>query len=252
MSGEPTPDTREGPGNGERPPNPQSREGPETPGRPESPEPPESPEAREERATDMHVLHGPIMRETARPRDGFQPIPLTLLFVFFALLLWGGWYLGEYDGDYREDVFTPGGEIALASRDQAEPEVDPMVLGRRVYNNCSACHQNDGQGVAGAFPPLAGSVWVTGSVEVLARILLQGMQGPVEVKGAIYNGNMPAWSQLSDEEIAAVLTYIRGSWENEASPVDPETVAKAREATSGREAAWTAEEFEALADTTGK
>ena len=87
-----------------------------------------------------------------------------------------------------------------------------MVLGRRVYNNCMACHQRDGLGVAGNYPPLAGSEWVGGSPAVLSALLLHGLEGVVEVSGETYNQVMPKWSHLTDEQIAAVLTFIRESW----------------------------------------
>lgn len=195
---------------------------------------------------DMHELHDPILREKARPRDGFQPIPLTLIFAFFALLMWGGYYLGEYSGDWRADVFEPDGELVAAGAEEPDDEeVDLMALGKRTYNNCSACHQNNGKGVAGSFPPLDGSRWVTGSEQRLVRVLLHGLQGEVVVNGETYNGQMPGWKQLTDEELAGVMTYIRNSWSNEASEISPELVAEIRQETEGRSNAWSASELEA-------
>jgi mono/diheme cytochrome c family protein len=203
---------------------------------------------------DIHDLHDPIMRERARPRDGYQPIPLTLIFLFFGLLLWGGWYMGAYSGGGRVDVFYPGQQTTAekaASADDtngesASPE-ELASLGKRVYAQCSACHQNNGQGVAGSFPPLDGSRWVTGNPEVPIRILLHGMQGPVEVEGNTYNGAMPAWGgQLSDRQIAGVLTYVRSAWSNEASAIEPSQVEKVRGETGDRTSPWTASELEGL------
>lgn len=196
-------------------------------------------------ATDLHALHAPIMREKDRPSDGMQPIPLTLIFAFGALLMWGGWYLGAYSGGWRLDVFDPS-QLAPVSAPVEAPTRhaagdDPMLLGRRVYAQCSACHQANGQGLAGVFPPLAGSRWVTEGEGALIRILLHGLNGPVEVRGEVYQGVMPAWSQLSDRQIGAVLTYIRRSWGNEAAPISAEAVAEIREAEAGRSSAWTAE-----------
>jgi mono/diheme cytochrome c family protein len=122
-----------------------------------------------------------------------------------------------------------------------------MVVGRRVYNSCATCHQMDGQGVAGAYPPLAGAEWVTGDPRVLSRILLHGLQGPISVRGVLYNGAMPGWSRLSDGEIAAVLTYIRNSWGNAAGAVSPDVVAEVRRSEATRASAWTADELDRLA-----
>ena len=108
-----------------------------------------------------------------------------------------------------------------------------------------SCHQAQGQGVANQYPPLAGSRWVIGEAEVTRRILLHGLQGPIEVLGKTYNGNMPAFArQLSDEQIAAVITYIRQAWGNEASAVDTASVTRSREATKDQREPYRAEEVE--------
>lgn len=205
---------------------------------------------REENATPGVIpMHHPIMREMAEPSDGFEPTPVWLMLVYFALIGWGGWYLAMNSGDFLAGVLTdemmkPG--AATAARPKPKP-VDPMVLGKRIYNNCVTCHQADGEGVEGAFPPLARSEWVLGDEDTLARILLHGLQGPVTVLGKPYNSEMPAWEQLKDLQIAAVLTYIRASWGNSAPAVAPETVARVREATGRRTQHWTAAELSALA-----
>lgn len=196
---------------------------------------------------DIHALHDPIQREKARPRDGFQPVPMFLIFTFFTLLMWGGWYIGEYDGGWRPDVLTPEGELTLATGVVEKEDVDPMVLGKRQYTQCQACHQSNGQGVTGAFPPLDGSERVLGHPAAFTRILLHGLAGEVIVKGESYNGNMPAWGeQMSDEQIAAVMTYVRKSWSNDAGAVSTELVTQVREETSARNTPWTDAELDAL------
>jgi mono/diheme cytochrome c family protein len=78
----------------------------------------------------------------------------------------------------------------------------------------------------------------------IIRILLHGMQGEMEVDGEVYNGAMPAWgSTLSDREIAAVITHVRQSWDNDYSDVTADEVAGVRGATEGRASPWTAEEL---------
>jgi mono/diheme cytochrome c family protein len=93
--------------------------------------------------------------------------------------------------------------------------------GATIYaTNCAACHQAEGTGLPGAFPPLAGSlpalVALDGGRELLTHIVVHGMQGPVTVNGADYNGLMPGWPQLSDDEIAAVINHELTSWGNDA------------------------------------
>jgi mono/diheme cytochrome c family protein len=83
--------------------------------------------------------------------------------------------------------------------------------------NCAACHQAQGQGVPGAFPALAGNTFVQGDRKAVASVLLHG------------RGGMPNFSDdLTDGEIAAVLTYVRSSWGNHAPPIDATTVAALR------------------------
>ncbi len=99
--------------------------------------------------------------------------------------------------------------------------------GAKVFQtNCSSCHQANGQGVPGTFPPLAGNPVVTGDATKVIHIVKFGLNGKVDVKGTSYNGMMPAWGQqLSNGDIAAVITYVRSSWGNSASAVTESQVA---------------------------
>jgi ubiquinol-cytochrome c reductase cytochrome b subunit len=100
--------------------------------------------------------------------------------------------------------------------------------GAQVFTqNCASCHQANAQGMPGVFPPLAGNSYVTGDPKAVIHTLLYGLNGKIEVKGASYNGQMPAWKgQLSNADIAAVITYIRSSWGNSAGAVTEADVAK--------------------------
>ena len=122
------------------------------------------------------------------------------------------------------------------------PPPTPLDDGEAVYmSRCMSCHQVDGAGIAGVFPPLNETEWVVGDKGRLIRIVLDGMMGETEVKGVVYSGAMPPWKTfLTDEEVAAVLTYIRTAWDNDASKVTPQEVALVRKATKDRTAAWTA------------
>ncbi len=135
----------------------------------------------------------------------------------------------------------------------AAPEAATAVsneLGEAIYaRNCTTCHMPNGAGVPGAFPPLAGSEWVTGSVDKPIAIVLHGLQGPITVSGKQFSAVMVANGidgPLSDEEIASVLSYVRSSWGNSASAVTPADVARVRASTIGRTSPWTAAELELL------
>ncbi len=115
--------------------------------------------------------------------------------------------------------------------------IDPaiMELGKSLYDkpgSCTTCHQPTGQGIPGAFPPLNESEWVNGPAENLINIQLRGLAGPIEVKGNTYNGAMMPLMDVifpqTDENTAAVLTYVRNSFGNSASAVTPDMVAALR------------------------
>jgi len=220
----------------------------------DKPTPPE--EFREsELSSEMNVaqVHGSIMREREDPRDGYEPVPLWLVTLAMVLVFWSGLYLAYNSGGFREDVFNPalvswtGGGVAA---DAGPP--DPMVLGRRIYTqNCLVCHQASGQGVAKQFPPLVDSEWVLSREwhgdNHLVKLVLNGLQGHVVVKGESYNNVMTPWAQaLNDDQIAAVLTYIRNEWGNSAPPITPEFVAKIRAETVDRKEPWTQPELQAI------
>lgn len=194
-------------------------------------------------------VHAQLMREKEEPHEGFSPVPIFLLFVFAALCFWGGVYLVENSGGYRWDAYSPDFN-PHADAPKAEPK--PLAeVGAKVFRNqCAQCHQGTGQGVPGVYPPLAGSEWVTGNDERLARILINGLNGPVEVAGSTYNGNMPAFGpnglNLKPREIAGVLTYIRAEWGNAAGEVTEEAILTYMDRDSARGTPWSAEEL--LAD----
>lgn len=112
--------------------------------------------------------------------------------------------------------------------------------GQEVYTTCAICHQAEGQGIPGVFPPLAESEWVNGPIENLIRIQLRGLSGPIHVKGVQYSSAMAPVSHLSDENIADVLTYIRSSFGNKSSAVTAEQV-KALRSEAGKPMLTTAD-----------
>jgi mono/diheme cytochrome c family protein len=188
---------------------------------------------------DVQRIHAPVIREHQEPHDGLEPIPVWLGMAFGALLFWGGMYMASNSGDYRGDVFDQPEPKAPIFK----PEVIPTdaaglkKLGERVYANCAACHQATGEGLPNQFPPLNRSEWVAGdkaSTARLARILLYGLNGEIDVRGGKFTGAMPAWGQLKDYQIAAVLTFIRSNWDNKAEPIFPKDVTAARKAMGAR------------------
>ena len=127
---------------------------------------------------------------------------------------------------------------------------DAMQVGERIFTwNCALCHQLNGQGVAGQYPPLAGSEWVQAKNwhgdNHIVKIVLHGFQGPMTVNGQPFNNAMAPWGKLlTDDEIAAVLSYVRSQWGNDAPPITTEFVKKMRQQTHDRKEAWSQKELE--------
>jgi nitrite reductase (NO-forming)/hydroxylamine reductase len=109
------------------------------------------------------------------------------------------------------------------------PKLDAERGQASYLAQCAACHQPTGQGLPGAFPPLAGSDWLKGKPadEVIAAVLA-GVTGEITVNGGKYNSVMPAMSHLGDEDIAAILSFVLTSWENGGEPVSAAQVAAVR------------------------
>ena len=131
-------------------------------------------------------------------------------------------------------IITWPGDVTVRDRKPVLPPLTPaqqklLAVGEAVYNvTCIACHKEDGRGQPGQAPPLVDSDWVNGPAERLARIVLHGIQGPVKVNGEEWNLKMPGLGNspvMSDERLAAVLSYIRRQWDNYGSAVEPEQVA---------------------------
>lgn len=118
-------------------------------------------------------------------------------------------------------------QTTSAAATMAAAQPPPGGNGAQIYMaNCSSCHQADGKGLAGSFPPLAGNPVVTGDPKTVVHIVKYGLTGKISVQGHAFNGMMPPWgSQLSNADIAAALTYVRSSWGNKATAITQAQVA---------------------------
>ena len=203
-------------------------------------------------------VHNAVKREKSEPTSAMEPASLWALIVAALVMVAGGAYLGAYSGGgfnmentYAVANYVPAERPKLQGMEVVEdtrPWIEKwMEGGKRVYATCQACHQPNGNGMPGQFPPLAGSEWVTNGTEQLAAVMFGGIQGPISVSGATYNGVMPAQgAMLSDKQIAQVLTYVRRTWGNEASVVTEEMVKNARKLYGTRTAPWTEAELKKI------
>lgn len=136
-----------------------------------------------------------------------------------------------------------GGGDSTGGQDSSAPAAE-VSSGQQVFAQyCVVCHQANGLGVEGLYPPVSQTEWTLGDKGRLIRLVLNGMMGPVEVKGEEYNNAMTPNSFLTDQQIADVLTYTRSNFGNDASPVTAEEVAAVRAATT-KKGLWQASELE--------
>ncbi|MBB5034548.1 c-type cytochrome [Prosthecobacter vanneervenii] len=210
-------------------------------------------------STDLDRLHSAVKREKEDLAPQNQPAPLWAIFLLMLVAIIAGGQLGPImngagvsfessnlfvssgSGDPR-----PGGAGAGAALD---PFALAMKKGASGYSVCGGCHQGNGGGIPGQFPPLAGSEYVLGGTERLVRIVQHGLTGPVTVKGQAFNtpgGMQPFGAAMSSQDLANVLTYIRNTWGNEATMITKEMVQKVRDEEK-RTSQWTAADLEPFA-----
>ena len=194
----------------------------------------------------------PATNET-EPSVGIAPVPIAIFLVIGILFYFGQLYLDHYGGGFNAKVYGPYDSWKMVEDLQPKGAGDVLFAkGRKVYSDagCVACHQASGTGAAGIAPPLLGSEWVLADgPNRIIRLVHGGMNGPITVKGVQYsNLAMPAQGRdlnLSDEDLAAVITFIRGNkeWGNNASPVTPAQVKAVRDQIKDHSEPWTEAEL---------
>jgi mono/diheme cytochrome c family protein len=190
--------------------------------------------------------------EQPERKNGMSPVPIGLV-VLLALLGYGALLLlNAQGGGFNAQVYSPYSDIDRVLDSWPPTGPDPRA-GEKVFNKyCIVCHQATGLGMPGQFPPLAGSEWVGAKApNRIIRIVLNGLQGPIEVKGQQFNNTMLPWKDtLKDDEIAAVLTFVRGNkaWGNNAAPVTEAEVKAIREKIKDRSNSFTPDELQKLSD----
>lgn len=147
--------------------------------------------------------------------------------------IWRVMYKGERE-QFGEEQLAPMEKRKSLSHikipDVLEDDLQKnLLVGQKLYNTfCGTCHQQNGKGAIGRFPPLAGTDWVTGDKDRLINVVLNGLEGSIEVNGEVYNSVMPQHRFLSNEDIAEILTFIRQNFGNNASPISAEDVNRVR------------------------
>ena len=190
----------------------------------------------------------PIAPDAAEPKAGTAAVPVVLL-VLAVLILYGGMiYFDHYSGWFSPQVYEPYHSVAELTLYQPPTGGLDLTRGRAVFDQiCALCHNTDGMGKPNQAPPFVGSEWVLGDPKRLIRIPLWGLNGSVTVKGEGWNLSMPNMgAALSDDDLAAVLTYMRQSWGNKAAVITPEEVKAVKATVGNRTQPWTAQELQAI------
>jgi nitrite reductase (NO-forming) len=136
-----------------------------------------------------------------------------------------------YLGDKAGDLSTVATASKAAETGVLTKDMQIKAGGALFAGTCSVCHQANGEGLAGVFPPLAKSDFLTKDHTKAIAVVINGLSGPVKVNGKDYNSVMPPMSQLSDDAVANILTYVTNSWGNTGDQVTQAQVAKVRAST---------------------
>lgn len=195
-------------------------------------------------STNVAKAHEEVMRSAAASsregqlrENGLEPVSVWVMIAGLVVAMVGGSVLLSSDNLFTYDSFTKDGYVRgeFAGDDggivtKSAHDVY-MKKGAAKYAGCIGCHGADGSGIAGAYPPLAGSEWVEGSGKVPALVVLHGLTGPISVKGADYDATMPSQADgWSDFEVASLVYYIQNSFGNGVGEIySPEQIAEIRE-----------------------
>lgn len=184
------------------------------------------------------------------PTATHSTVPIWIFVVMLALLYLGFVYFDHESGWFSKNVYGPYTSVdQLEAYTPKSGAAAQLAHGKAVFEMyCGSCHGNDGAGKPNQAPPLAGSEWVNAKgINRLTMIPLEGLSGSFEVEGKTWSLNMaPMGAGLSDEDLAAVLTYIRGSWGNKASDVGADDVKAVRAKLAGHTATIQADQLKNL------
>ena len=181
---------------------------------------------------------GCLQNSDVGPSAARSNVPIWIIMITLLLMFFGAVYFDRHSGWFNKQVYAPYGTTAQLAADQPiSGAAAAAAHGKQVYDTvCGICHGTDGLGKPGQAPPLAGSEWVVAKgYDRLTRIPLSGLNGSMQVGGKGWNLAMaPMGAALSDADLAAVLTYIRSAWGNQAGEVTTDNVKSVRASLGGR------------------
>jgi len=205
---------------------------------------------------DIVKSHVELSQNKHEPTKNFLLAPLVFVFVFGCLIFICSIQLAHSTNDFQ--LHPPVEVVELTAEEKEAIRLErKFASGEKIFAaRCASCHQANGLGIEGQFPPLANSEWVSADAKVIANIILKGLKGEIMVSGKKYGTsaavNMAA-VPISDREIANVSTYVRQAWGNNSSEVSEELVSALRAEHSSKQDQWVGEELRAMfADSFGQ
>jgi mono/diheme cytochrome c family protein len=190
-----------------------------------------------------------LTAEPAEPKAGGVTMPMWLIMLLCVVGYWGVVYFDSRGGAFHPQVYAPYATLAQVTELQPAADAGAFISrGKVVFESvCALCHGADGLGKPAQAPPLAGSEWVSDPADRVIRIALHGLSGAIAVKGQEWNLAMPAMgASLPENDLAAVLTYIRQAWGNRFPAVSVEEIRAVKAAHAGRAQPWTAGELKSV------
>ena len=196
--------------------------------------------------------HVELSKNKHEPTKNFLIAPLVFVFVFGCLIFVCSIQLAHSTNSFQ--LHPPVEVVELTPEEKESQRLErKFSSGEKIFAaRCASCHQANGLGIAGQFPPLAGSEWVSADPGVITNIILKGLKGEILVKGEKYGTsaavNMAA-VPISDREIANVSTYVRQAWGNSSDEVSEDFVRQVRADYSNKQDQWTGDELKSLYST---
>jgi len=196
---------------------------------------------------EMIESHAALNDEKHPPTIGFLRAPLIFVFVFGCLVFVCSIQLAKTTNEFRLHPKKEAVELTPEQREERRIE-RKIESGKKLFAlKCASCHQVNGLGLPGQFPPLADSKWVNSDPGLISQIVLKGLKGPIEVKGLTYGQTLNMVPlPLNDREIANITTYVRQAWGNQASEISEEEVSGFRAESTNQVDQWTGEQLRSM------
>jgi mono/diheme cytochrome c family protein len=193
--------------------------------------------------------HVELSKNKHQPTKNFLIAPLVFVFVFGCLIFVCSIQLAHTTNSFQ--LHPPVEVVELSPEEKEALRLERKISsGEKIFaGRCASCHQANGLGIDGQFPPLANSEWVAADPAVITSIILKGLKGEIVVNGKTYGTsaavNMAA-VPISDREIANVSTYVRQAWGNTSSEVTEDFVSELRAEQSAKQDQWVGDELKSL------